>query len=370
MHEAWGSLLESGAHHVPVTRGAEVAGVVTANDLLKASAPGPMAVLRDVERLASRGSLPGYGARVAEMGAALLAGGLDAAAIGQLVSRLDDALLARILAWAEADLGPAPAPWAWLALAAEGRREQSLLAGRNDALAFADQGGEGAGWYDGFFDRVSEDLVAAGFPPGRARLGAGRSVASLSEWTRRLDEWVDERRPRAAAHLLDFRKVGGPLEVAPLQLAVDRARGIPAFLRHLARFAVEHAPPGALRLRLRGGGTVDLEAQGILPVADLARCYGLEVGALARGTLERLEAAAEAGLVSQEAHESVAHAYRFLLGLRLRHELRMLAEGGPPGAQVRASDLSAIERSRLKESFRAIARWQERAAFHYRTDFI
>jgi CBS domain-containing protein len=94
------------------------------------------------------------------------------------------------------------------------------------------------------------------------------------------------------------------------------------------------------------------------------------VGSRLRGTLERLEAAAEAGLVSGEAHERVAHAYRFLLGLRLRHQLRQLSEGSAPGSVVRLAELSAIERSRLKESFRAIARWQERAAFHYRTDFF
>ena len=370
MHEAWGSLLESGAHHVPVTRGGEVAGVVTANDLLKASAPGPMAVLRQVERLATRESLPGYAEKVAEMDAALLAGGLDAQAIGQLVSRLNDALLARILAWAEADLGPAPAPWAWLAFGSEGRREQTLLTDQDNGLAFAEEGLERAGWYRAFAERVNADLEAAGFPPCARGHMARSSLAPLSEWTLRFNACIDERRPHAAALLFDFRRVGGTLDVGPLELAVDRAQRNPAFLRHLARGAVEHAPPGSLGLRLRGGATADLKEQGIVPIVYLARCYGLEVGTRARGTLERLEAAANAGLLSQDAHEGVAQAYRFLVGLRLRHQLRTLSEGRVPTSVVRLADLSAIERSRLKDSFRAIARWQERAAFHYRTDFF
>jgi CBS domain-containing protein len=370
MHEAWGSLLESGAHHVPVIRGGEVAGVVTANDLLKASAPGPMAVLRDVERLASRASLPGYGARLAEMDAALLAGGLDAAAIAQLVSRLNDALLARILAWAEADLGPPPAPYAWVAFGSEGRREQTLLTDRDHGVVHADAGDERAGWYVALAERVGADLEAAGFAPCRPGREARRSIASLSEWTRRFNDCIDERRPHAAAFLFDFRRAGGALDLAPLELAMGRAQRNPAFLRHLARAAVEHAPPGSLGLRLHAGASVDLKEKGILPVVYLARCYGLEVGARARGTLDRLEAAADAGLVSAEAHEGVAQAYRFLAGLRLRHELRLLAEGTAPGPAVRLAELSAIERSRLKDSFRAIARWQERAAFHYRTDFF
>ena len=370
MHEAWTSLLDSGAHHLPVTRGGEVAGVVTANDLLKASAQGPMAVLRQVERLPSRASLPGYGAKVAEMDAALLAGGLDATVIAQLVSRLNDALLARIHAWAEADLGPAPAPWAWLAFGSEGRREQTLLTDQDNGLAFAEEGLERAGWYRAFAERVNADLEAAGFPPCARGHMARASLAPLSEWTRRFNACIDERRPHAAALLFDFRRVGGTLDVGPLELAVDRAQRNPAFLRHLARAAVEHAPPGSLGLRLRGGATADLKEQGIVPIVYLARCYGLEVGTRARGTLERLEAAANAGLLSQDAHEGVAQAYRFLVGLRLRHQLRTLSEGRVPTSVVRLADLSAIERSRLKDSFRAIARWQERAAFHYRTDFF
>jgi CBS domain-containing protein len=303
------------------------------------------------------------------MDAALLAGGLDAPAIGQLVSRLNDALLGRILGWAEADLGPPPAPWAWLVFGSEGRREQTLLTDQDNGLAFAEEGRERPAWYAALAERVNADLEAAGFPPCPAGHMARRSLAPLSEWTRRYNDCIDERRPHAAALLFDFRKVGGALDVAPLELAVDRAQRNPAFLRHLARTAVERAPPRSLGLRVHGGAA-DLKSQGIAPIVYLARCYGLEVGARARGTLERLDAAAEAGLLSPDAHESVAHAYRFLLGLRLRHQLQRLSEGGAPTSEVRLAELSAIERSRLKESFRAIARWQERAAYHYRTDFF
>ncbi len=48
----------------------------------------------------------------------------------------------------------------------------------------------------------------------------------------------------------------------------------------------------------------------------------------------------------------------------------MLAEGKPPTSEVSLGDLTAIERSRLKDAFRAIKRWQEKAAYHYRTDFF
>ncbi len=367
LYEAWAALLDAGVHHLPVERAGEIVGVLTATDLLRSSAQGPMAVLRRVERLAGRDSLPGYAVKIAEMTAALLAGGLDALAVAGLVTRLNDALVAQLLAWAEADQGPPPGPYAWLALGSEGRGEQALLTDQDNALVHADGEG-GAGYWRAFAERVNADLEAAGFPPCPHGHMARSEHGPLSEWKRRFDACIDERRPFAAALLFDFRKVAGALDVAPLEAAMGRAARNPGFLRFLARTAVEQKPPASLRLR--GAGTADLKAQGITPVVLLARCYGLEVGTSARATLDRLRAGREAGLVSAETYESVANAYRFLLGLGLRHQLRLLAEGKPPSSEVRLAELGAIERTRLKDAFRVVRRWQDKAAFHYRTDFF
>jgi CBS domain-containing protein len=365
MHEAWTALLDAGVHHLPVARRGEIVGVVTATDLLKSSAQGPMAVLRRVERLATRESLPGYADKVVEMAAALLAAGLEAPAIAGLVARLDDALVARLVAWAEADLGPAPAPYAWIALGAEGRREQAILTEQDHVLAYADGGEEGGEYWQAFSERIAADLHAAGFPPMKAR-PARTAQAALSDWRRRVDACIDDRRPHAAEILLDFRRMAGTLDLSPLDAAAGRAAREPAFLRFLALAALDREPPA----RVTAGSRVDLEAGGVIPVVHLARCYALEVGAPARSTLDRLAAARDAGLVSAHAHDAVAQAYRLLLGLGLRQRLRRLAEGRPSSAEVSVAELGAIERTRLKESFRAIRRWQEKAAYHYRTDLF
>jgi CBS domain-containing protein len=76
-----------------------------------------------------------------------------------------------------------------------------------------------------------------------------------------------------------------------------------------------------------------------------------------------------AGLIDAESRERVVDAYRFLLGLRLRLQLGALAAGGHATNRVALAELSAVERSRLKEAFRAIKAFQERGVFHYRTEF-
>jgi len=365
IHEAWRVLLEAGVHHLPVTRGGEIAGVLTATDLLKHTAQGPVAVLRSVERLVSRHDLPGYGLRVAEMAAALLAGGLEATVIAGLVARLNSALLGRLLAMAEADLGPPPAPYAWVVLGSEGRMEQVLLTDQDNGLVYADEGAARRDWFQRLADRIDADLEAAGFSPGAGERMARAWHGTLSEWRRRLAEAIAGT-PGEAAVFFDMRRSGGTLDVEPLAAELSRASREPRFVRGLAQGALQFGPPSSLLLRLKGASsTVDLKLHGIAPVVFLARCYAIEVGSRSRATLDRLEDAARAGLMDESLHAGVSEAYRFLLGLRLRVQLRRLAEGKAPSSEVALAELSGIERSRLKDAFRAVKTWQERAAYHY-----
>jgi CBS domain-containing protein len=171
-----------------------------------------------------------------------------------------------------------------------------------------------------------------------------------------------------ASIFFDFRRVGGELDLEPLEALVERAAGKSLFLRFLAQDALRFHPPPMMLLRLRGSSTVDLKLHGISPVVAMARRYGLGAGSDARTTLGRLEAATRAGLLEEEAREAVSEAYRFLLGLRLRLQLRQLKEGKPAANEVSLHALSAMERSRLKDAFRAIRHWQERSAFRFQAE--
>jgi CBS domain-containing protein len=369
VYEAWSVLLDAGVRHLPVVRGGEIVGVLTSTDLLRCTAQGPMAVLRAVEQLGGRDALPGYAGRVAEMAGTLLAGGLDGVAIAGFVARLGDALVRRLVRWAESDLGPPPAPYAWLAFGSEGRMEQLLLTDQDNGLVFADAGGRDRRWYRMLAERVNADLEAAGFPPCPGGWMARRLHAPLAEWSARLAALVDAPSPAAlleAAVLLDARKVAGTLDLAPLEASLLAAgRNVP-FVRFLARAALEFKPPAPMVLRLRGGAsTVDLKSQALGPLAFLARCYGLEAGIADRGTVARLAGAARAGLLEEHVAQAAAGALRLLLGLRLSVQLRRGEAGEPPGSEVALADLSAVERSRLKDSLRAVKSLQERAARHF-----
>jgi CBS domain-containing protein len=368
VHEAWTVLLEANVHHLPVMRDGEVLGVLTDTDLLKHTSQGPVAVLRLVDKLPGRESLPGYSRKVTEMVAALLAGGLNPVVIAGFVAQLNDTLMRRILHWAEADLGEPPVPYAWVALGSEGRQEQTLLTDQDNALVFADEGASSREYFTALADRANTDLSAAGFPRCPGGYMARNHCGTLSEWRDRFAGWVGDPSAEGvleAAIFFDFRRVAGSLDLTPLQDVLD---GIPrrdAFLRSLIRQALDFRPPPLLVIRLRSGTDLDLKRQGIAPVVFLARCYGLVVGSQARSTLERLRAATRAGLMGPEASAAVIDSYRYLLGLRLRMQLKAISEGKVPTNVISLSQVSGVERSRLKDSLRAIGSWQDKAAYRY-----
>ncbi len=374
VYEAWRILLEAGVHHLPVTRNGDIIGVLTATDLLKTTAAGPLAVMKRVERLADRTALPGYSTQVAEMVAALFNGGLEPSVIGGFVSRLNDTLLTRILKWAEAELGPPPTPYAWLVFGSEGRMEQMVLTDQDNALVYGEESPEARTYFAALAERATQDLIAAGFPRCPGGYMATKWLGPLAEWQERFRGWLDQPTPKAlleASIFFDFRAVHGQLSVASLEEIVSRAKSARVFLAAMAKSALTFRPPGGLLLRLQGeSSTFDLKLKGISSIVFLGRVYGLEAAARSCNTLQRLAAAQEKGLITKDTCDTLGEAYRFLLHLRLREQLRMIAEGQPPTNVVALSDLASIERSRLRDVFRAIEAWQERASYHYRTDLF
>lgn len=245
--------------------------------------------------------------------------------------------------------------------------EQTLLTDQDNALAFSDDGASRRDWYEALATRVNADLETAGFPRCPGGRMARRWNRSMSEWRREIAECV-EVRPHDAAIFFDLRAIAGGLDVAPLTAELARAPRLRLFVRTLAKGALGFTPPTSFLLR--DSSRIDLKLHGILPIVFLARCYAIEVASPSRNTLDRLDDAARAGLMGEAVHADVTEAYRFLVGLRLRAQLRMISEHRPVTSEITVAELTALERNRLKDSFRAIRRWQEKAAFHYQTGVL
>ncbi len=252
--------------------------------------------------------------------------------------------------------------------------EQMVLTDQDNALVYGEESPAAAAYFTALAEKAVADLLAAGFPRCPGGYMATRWKGSLAEWEGRFRRWLDQPTPQAlleASIFFDFRRVHGHLELAPLRAVVARAKGARTFLSAMAKSALTFRVPSGLGLRLRSESSrFDMKLKGISPIVFLARVYGLEAAARTSNTLDRLRAAVEAGLIKKDTCDTLSEAYRYMLRIRLRAQLQMISEGKAPSNALSLSDLSSMERSRLRDAFRAVEVWHEHAGYHFRTDLF
>jgi CBS domain-containing protein len=365
-------MLQEGVHHLPLTRGGRIVGVATDMDLLRHQAKSPLLLLKRIESLEQPEALSGYSLEVAEMAEGLFTGGVEPTQIARFIASINDALTTRLRALAEAELGEPPCPYAWMALGSEGRMEQVVLSDQDNALAYVDDAPAAQAYFEGLAERVVGGLLQAGFPRCPGGFMATNWHRPLAAWKKLFRGWIEHPRPRDLLRgevFLDFRRVDGGLALDSLdEVLLSGGRRGP-FLPYLARAALEFRPPLGFLGRIRpDDGQVNLKRGGIAAIASLARVYALEARAPVRPTLERLEAAAEAGTLSRGGAEVLAESFRFLVRMRLREQLRALRAGAEPSNKLRLATLSALESRHLKEAFRAIQEVQEATRLRFHTE--
>ena len=364
-------------HHLPVTKGegGPLAGMLSSTDLVRHQGTSAVYLVRDLRRADDLEALRGVMQALPTLQARLVEVGADAGQLTQTLTTVIDTLTQRLIELAEARLGPAPAPWAWLASGSQGRHEQTVFTDQDTALLIADDAPEDAdAWFRELAREVTDGLDACGILacPGGVDPTHAEWRRSASDWRREIERVL--RRPARhdamlATHYLDLRVVHGPAELfEPMRHAALAGAGRDeALLTALAEQARELRPPlGFFRQFVleRGGehaNTLDLKTRGLLPIVAMARVFALRAGSDARNTAERLRAARHAGVLGEATAGNLLDAWEFLAGLRARHQAGQIRHGQPPDNALAPDDLSALERSHLKTAFRLVAEAQKTA---------
>jgi CBS domain-containing protein len=378
-------------HHLVVVDGAGLAGVLASDDLLLSQAAHPVALVRDIARAPSREALARHAAGVTGLVQRLVDDGGRPGDIARIVAELNDRLVARVLAQAEAALSdregaPPPMPYCWLVFGSEGRREQTLRTDQDNGLVYADPSPgaapAAARYFAGLAREAIEGLIAIGFPPcpGGAMASNPRWCQPLARWTEYFRDWL--ARPTAehvlaASMYFDLRPVVGvsALGESLRTLLQNEAPRHPRFLTAMAKEVVERRLPvgllGGLRVRRSGEhpGTVDLKGAGGLQLVGAARVHALELGLRETGTTERFRAAGDRGLYTPADVSEIIDAYDELLRLRLQHQLACLREGRAPDNHVDPSGLSHRDGVLLREALKTVGRVQGMLRERFATDY-
>jgi CBS domain-containing protein len=370
-------MLDRGIRHFPVVsvRG-EVLGVVEDSDIIAASTRSSFFLRQRIATAETVNELVAAASQLRPTVIALHDAGVPAAGIMAVYSVVVDALTRRRLELAVADAGEPAAPFAWLALGSQARREAVPSSDVDSAIVwFGDIAADEIRPYlHDLAAKVVADVERCGFPADQHGATASNVVfiRSLESWQHAARSWIDDPTQEKAlllvSVLVDSRPVWGVHLGTPVADTFRIAPSNPALLRLLARFALSHRPPtGFLRGLVveHGGehrGRLDLKHGGVLPIVDLARWAGIAAGVTSASTVERLRAAGAAGTLSSTNAHTLEDAFELITSLRLEHQVRQLRAGDRPDDHVDPAELSKLTRSHLREAFRAVASIQKRVA--------
>jgi len=366
-------MLERAVHHAPVVESnGRLVGVITDTDLM-GPANTPFALQHAIGRAEDRQAVVTTGRRLPGLVSTLVEADVDPVDIGHIVALTIDAMTRRLVELASGELGDPPVPWAWLALGSAARQEQALVTDQDHALAY-DPGDGTEDEVDPHFaalaEQVTSDLEAAGIPRCK-----GNAMATTRELRHGVEGWIDVYRSwirdpgikgsEMLSIVFDYRRVIGALDVeAPLDALVREAAERPTFVRHLAHRALDLRPPtrllGGFRLESKGehAGRFDIKHGGITIIGNLARAAAIGAGLSEKRTIARLRAAAYSDAIPEDEAGELEEAFRFLWGVRLRHQAEQHRSGMEPDDFVGPDELGPVARQGAKEALRAIARAQ------------
>jgi CBS domain-containing protein len=391
--EALITMSRHNVHHLPVERADDpagsdappVAGVVSTTDLMRVQADSPVYLIGEVRKQTSVDGLVEVSRRLPSVIVHLADTHARAEDASRVVTAVSDALTQRLLERAEADLGPPPVPYAWLALGSQARREQTAHSDQDNALILSDdyEPDRHGTYFEDLATIVCDGLDACGFEycPGEVMAVTDRWRQPLRAWKQRFRTWIEEPEPPALMHasiFFDLRAVYGQSSLAEelRQYVLDRTPGNSIFLACLTVNALSFTPPlGFFRqfvLDTHGDqeDTLDLKQNGLVPIVDIARIAALAQGLSPVHTLSRLrQAAGGTGLAASDASD-LEDAYAFIASIRLRHQAQRIRNGQPPNNFVSPDALSAFDRRHLKDAFRIISRMQSALEQRYQTGLI
>ena len=377
-------MLGRNIHHILVTEQGKPKSVLTSHDLMLLQGKSPLSLARHIEQQQSIEDLAVAQKRIGDLLPLLMREGARASHITRVVAELNDRLMAKIMELAEVKLGPPPVPYCWVVMGSEGRREQTLKTDQDNALIYADPEDKNRVAASQYFEALAgfaqEALERCGYPPcpGGWMASNPRWRLPVSAWQELFARWIDEAEYHAVENaliLLDMRPVAGDFSLYE-QLASRNAEHLKTasfFKSILALISIGRKPPlGFFRTFVveRSGEhkeELDIKEYGTGPIVEAARVFAVDAGVSQTNTVDRLAALQAAGYLDTKVLTELGEAFEFLTLLRLENQLQQARASQPLSNHVSPRELTALQKSLLREAFHVVARVQSLVDDRFRT---
>lgn len=373
-------MTQRGFHHLPVMEEGRLMGVVTTSDLILAKRDDPVYLVQHISRESSLERIRELVSGMPQLMLQWVNGGMPAQQVSQILTAISDAITQRLIRIAEDELGPAPAPWAWLSFGSQARCEQLLGADQDNGIVIDDSAAdEDLEWYAALASRVCDGLALCGYKycPGGIMASNPSWRLRLSEWQSAVRGWARTPTPDAVMRVsifFDIRPLSGEQHLAQAlqQTMLEQASKNTIFQAALAANALDTRPPLGIFRRFvvdRDGehrDSLDIKKRGVLPVTEIARLHALAHGLFEVNTEARLQALVKAGHMAIVDSRNLADALHFIQRLRMDHQCDQVIRGDTIDNYVNPQTLPRLAREQLRDAFTIIDEAQAAIRQSYR----
>ncbi|MFH1977140.1 MAG: DUF294 nucleotidyltransferase-like domain-containing protein [Pseudomonadota bacterium] len=381
--EAFMAMMQQNIKHIAVTDSdGKVTGIVTNRDLLTAQGQSPFFVVREIVTANSIDEIIDKHRRLPKLVQALINNGAKAKNVTRFITTISDTILNKIIEFAINDLGPPPAPFVFMIMGSEGRKEQTLKTDQDNAIIFddvpEDKEDEVRKYFLNFGEKVCTWLDMAGyeFCKGDVMAKNPKWCQTLSVWKKYFNSWIHTAEAEdllKASIFFDFRCAYGDsnITVQLRKYLLKSLGGWAGFFRHLSENALCFKPPiGFFRnfvVESKGEHRDALDIKSAMtPVVDFARIYALKNGIEETNTQERLYQLYLKNVLTWQDYNEIDQAYSFMMQLRfVRQVASVIDENSKPDNYINPKKLSRMEQTMLKEIFKKIEKIQTKLSFEF-----
>ncbi|GGD68808.1 putative nucleotidyltransferase substrate binding domain-containing protein [Lacimicrobium alkaliphilum] len=374
LFDAMQAMTSQNVHHIAVVRDSKPVGVITATDLMRQQRSEPLFLVNRIRKADTVDQLQAIAELVPEHLHQFAHRVVDVRLVGDLLASFTDAFNIRLIRLYQRQYGEAPFPFVWLTFGSQARRDQSLSSDQDNGLLLEQEpDAVQAQWFAGLAEFVCDGLARCGLELCGGNIMASNDQLRVSgqAWISKFRRWILEPDQDALMRtniFFDHRALYGDQKLFEhFDQAVSKLATNQIFLANLAANSADLAVPIGLFNRFRTQKlddekeVIDIKKSGIAIINDIARIHSLASGIRDCGTPARLQRLKDTGAMNTHDAEDLLAAWRFLVQMRLTHQLNQKT----PDNLIAPDQLDSLTRRQLKAAFRLIKDAQEGLALTF-----
>ena len=376
--EAQMIMLKHNVGHLCVTRDGSdksaVTGIISEHDVVAAQSNTPGVLLKQTRRATNAKELKYVREKLTDLIQNSIDTNIPISHISNIVAEINIAITRRAIELSVEKTGtPPPVRFAWINIGSQGRKEQLLLTGQDNALVFEDiesQHYEGVKrYFTELAELVNEYLEKVGYQPSPGGLIASNAqwCKSLGDWIKQYNAWINTPAEKGVELSntffdLDFIYGAPAIEEAltnTIEHNIDKNK---KFFAYLAADTLRNPPPlGFFRQFLvendgEHKDSFDIKNRALEPLIDAARLLILSHKITdITNTYHRYKKLAELEPNNAELYDDCVDAFNTLMRFRTEEGL----VNNSDGRYLNLNELSKSDKVKLKNCFEPISDIQD-----------